>query len=207
MWYYNAEIISSPKSMVINELKYDSSVFQDREKLKELGIKPYRIETPDMRYFDMGALSIDNSGDEVVGTYASIGRNPDILRSEMLDKIKDGLSSRLSKIDWYWMKALKTSTDVPSEIQEYSDALYKEYDSKKTEISAITKLSQIIEYRSRPYTLVSKVKHQADIDKGIHKTTYGPETESVTSHVNMCLNWPMSPDSNADPSFVSLTAD
>jgi len=42
MWYYNAEIISSPTSMVINDLKYDSSLFQDKEKLKELGIKPYR---------------------------------------------------------------------------------------------------------------------------------------------------------------------
>ena len=37
MWYYNAEIISSPTSMVINDLKYDPSLFQDKEKLKELG--------------------------------------------------------------------------------------------------------------------------------------------------------------------------
>ena len=47
MWYYNAEIISSPTSMVINDLRYDSSVFRDKEKLKELGIKPYREVTPD----------------------------------------------------------------------------------------------------------------------------------------------------------------
>jgi len=204
MWYYNAEIISSPTSMVINDLKYDSSLFQDKEKLKELGIKPYKIETPDTRYFSYGALSIDTSGDEVVGTYAGIGKDTDVLTADMLDKIKDGLSSRLSQIDWYWMKALKTSTDVPSKIQEYADALYSEYDSKKTEINAMTKLSQIIEYRSRPHTLVSKVK-DSNADTG--KETWGPKTETRTIEVNMCYNWPMSPDATADPSFVSLTAD
>ena len=89
MWYYNAEIISSPTSMVINDLRYDSSVFRDKEKLKELGIKPYREVTPDMRYFDMGAISIDESGDEVVGTYASIGKDVDVLKLKMLNQILD----------------------------------------------------------------------------------------------------------------------
>ena len=204
MWYYNAEIISSPTSMVINDLKYDPSLFQDKEKLKELGIKPYKEEKPDMRYFNMGALSVDTSGDEVIGTYAPVGKNPENLKVEMLDKIKNGLSSRLSQIDWYWMKALKTSTDVPSNIQKYADALYSEYDSKKTEINAITKLSQIMEYQNRAHTLVSKVRH---INSDTGKHTWGPKTETKTMNVNMCYNWSMSPDANADPSFVSLTAD
>ena len=94
MWYYNAEIISSPTSMVINDLKYDPSLFQDKEKLKELGIKPYKEEKQDMRYFNMGELTNDTSGDEEIGTYAPVGKNPENLKVEMLDKIKNGLSSR-----------------------------------------------------------------------------------------------------------------
>ncbi len=204
MWYYNAEIISSPTSMVINDLRYDSSVFRDKEKLKELGIKPYREVTPDMRYFDMGAISIDESGDEVVGTYASIGKDVDVLKLKMLNQIKNGLTNNLLATDWYYLRKLRTDTDVPSEIQDYSDALYAEYDSKKTEINAMTKLSEIMEFESRPHKLVSKVRH---INSDTGKHTWGPETETKTMNVNMCLNWSMSPDATADPSFVSLTAD
>ena len=204
MWYYNAEIISSPTSMVINDLRYDSSVFRDKEKLKELGIKPYREVTPDMRYFDMGAISIDESGNEVVGTYASIGKDVDALKTQMLNQIKNGLTNNLLATDWYYLRKLRTDTDVPSEIQDYSDALYAEYDSKKTEINAMTKLSEIMEFESRPHKLVSKVRH---INSDTGKHTWGPETETKTMNVNMCLNWSMSPDATADPSFVSLTAD
>ena len=204
MWYYNAEIISSPTSMVINDLRYDSSVFRDKEKLKELGIKPYREVTPDMRYFDMGAISIDESGDEVVGTYASIGKDVDALKLKMLNQIKNGLTNNLLATDWYYLRKLRTDTDVPSEIQDYSDALYAEYDSKKTEINAMTKLSEVMEFESRPHKLVSKVRH---INSDTGKHTWGPETETKTMNVNMCLNWSMSPDATTDPSFVSLTAD
>ena len=204
MWYYNAEIISSPTSMVINDLRYDSSVFRDKEKLKELGIKPYREVTPDMRYFDMGAISIDESGNEVVGTYASIGKDVDALKTQMLNQIKNGLTNNLLATDWYYLRKLRTDTDVPSEIQDYSDALYAEYDSKKTEINAMTKLSEIMEFESRPHKLVSKVRH---INSDTGKHTWGPETETKTMNVNMCLNWSMSPDATTDPSFVSLTAD
>jgi len=41
MWYYNAEIIKTPKPMVINGLKYEPGLFRDAEKLKELGFKNY----------------------------------------------------------------------------------------------------------------------------------------------------------------------
>ena len=204
MWYYNAEIISSPTSMVINDLRYDSSVFRDKEKLKELGIKPYREVTPDMRYFDMGAISIDESGNEVVGTYASIGKDVDALKTQMLNQIKNGLTNNLLATDWYYLRKLRTDTDVPSEIQDYSDAFFAEYDSKKTEINAMTKLSEVMEFESRPHKLVSKVRH---INSDTGKHTWGPETETKTMNVNMCLNWSMSPDATTDPSFVSLTAD
>ena len=203
MWYYNAEIISSPTSMVINDLRYDSSVFRDKEKLKELGIKPYREVTPDMRYFDMGAISIDESGNEVVGTYASIGKDVDALKTQMLNQIKNGLTNNLLATDWYYLRKLRTGTDVPSEIQDYSDALYSEYDTKKAEISAMNKISQIEEYENRAHTEVRKVT--STNTEG--KTVYGPKTASVTRHINMCMHWTASPNDEVDPAFVSLVAD
>ena len=47
-----------------------------------------------------------------------------------------------------YLRKLRNGTNVPDDIQEYSDTLYAEYDTKKTEISAMTKMSQIMEYEN-----------------------------------------------------------
>jgi len=204
MWYYNAEVIRRPKALQVGGFTHPPTIFKDKEKLSELGIKPYREVMPDGRYFGSGAYTLDTSGDEVVGTYQAVGRDTDVLKKGMLIKIKNTLTNNLLATDWYYLRKLRTGTDVPSDIQDYSDALYAEYDSKKTEINAMTKLSEVMEFESRPHKLVSKVRH---INSDTGKVTWGPETETKTMNVNMCLNWSMSPDSDTDPSFVSLTAD
>jgi len=202
MWYYNAEIIRTPKTMTILGLQYSKDLFQDAEKMAELGIKRYREVTPDSRYFNNGGYSVDESGDEVVGTYASSGKDTDELKKQMLNTIKSQLTSKLADTDWYYLRKLRTGTDVPSDIQDYSDALYSEYDTKKSEISAMNKISQIEEYENRPHTEVGKVKTYKN-----NKTIYGPETESYVRHINMCMHWISNPNDKIHPSFVSLTAD
>ena len=203
MWYFNGQIIKTPKAITIGDLQYSKEVFYDPDKLKELGIKPYRIERPDGRYFNLGNTNTQMSGDEVVVTYTPIARDIDELKEKMLNSIKLQLTSRLDSTDWYYLRKLRTGTDVPSEIQDYSDALYSEYDTKKAEITAMTKMSHIMEYENRLHTEVRKVKH-TDED---NKVTYGPKTESSTREINMCNHWTASPNDKVDPSFVSLTAD
>ena len=203
MWYFNGQIIKTPKEMTIGDLQYNKSLFRDSEKMKELGIKPYREVTPDNRYYWPGSYSVDTSGDEVVATYASVGRDTDELTKQMLGLIKSQLTSKLEVTDWYYLRKLRTGTDVPSDIQDYSDALYSEYDTKKSEISAMTKISQIMEYENRPHTEVRKV--ESTDENG--KTIYGPKTTSDTIEINMCMHWVASPNDKVDPAFVSLTAD
>ena len=203
MWYYNGEIIKTPKTMTIGDLQYSKELFQDADKMAELGIKNYRSVTPDSRYFKNGAYSVDESGDEVVGTYAAKGKDTDSLTKNMLNTIKSQLTSKLKATDWYYLRKLRTGTDVPADIQDYSDTLYSEYDTKKSEISAMNKISQIEEYENRPHTLVSKVEST----NSDGKTIYGPKTASVTRHINMVNHWTSNPNDDVDPSFVSLTAD
>ena len=203
MWYYDGQIIKTPKGMNIGGLQYSKSLFRDSEKMKELGIKPYRVVRPDDRYFWSGSYSVNTSGDEVIGSYDSVAKDIDGLKSNMLSLIKSQLTDKLEATDWYYLRKLRTGTDVPSEIQDYSDALYSEYDTKKAEISAMTKMSQIQEYENRPHTEVRKV--QSTNSDG--KTIYGPKTESFTTHINMCMHWTAHPNGEVDPSFVSLTAD
>jgi len=204
MWYYNGQIIKTPKTMTISGLQYTKELFLDASKMAELGIKPYRSVTPDNRYFNNGGYSVDESGDEVVGTYSQVGKNTDELTKNMLSSIKSQLSNRLAETDWYYLRKLRTGTDVPADIQDYSDTLYSEYDTKKSEISAMNKISQIEEYENRPHTSVTKVKHT---NEKTAKETYGPETKSTTRHINMCEHWTSNPNDDVDPTFVSLTAD
>ena len=203
MWYYNSQIIKTPKSMKINDLQYTARLFQDADKMSELGIKPYREVTPDGRYFNNGGYSVDESGDEVVGTYTQVGKDTDDLTKQMLSSIKSQLTNRLAATDWYYLRKLRTGTDVPADIQDYSDTLYSEYDTKKSEISAMNKISQIEEYENRPYTTVMKVKSYNSDGKSI----YGPETTSHTTSINMCNHWTSNPNNDVAPEFVSLTAD
>ena len=202
MWYYNGEIIKTPKTMTIGNLQYSKELFQDADKMAELGIKTYRSVTPDSRYFNNGVYSVDESGDEVVGTYAAAGKDTDELTKQMLNTIKSQLTLKLEATDWYYLRKLRTGTDVPADIQDYSDTLYSEYDTKKSEISAMNKISQIEEYENRPYTEVRKVETYKN-----NKTIYGPETVSTTRHINMCMHWVSNPGDKIHPSFVSLTAD
>ena len=203
MWYFNGEIIKTPKTMTVLGLQYSKDLFKDAEKMTELGIKPYREVTPDGRYFNNGGYSVDESGDEVVGTYTQVGKDTDDLTKQMLSSIKSQLTNRLAATDWYYLRKLRTGTDVPVDIQEYSDTLYSEYDTKKSEISAMNKISQIEEYENRPHTSVRKV----ETINSDGKTTYGPETKSTIRHINMCNHWTSNPNDKVDPSFVSLTAD
>ena len=203
MWYFNEQIIKTPRSITVGGLQYSKEIFHDPDKLKELGIKPYRVERPDGRYFNLGNTNTQMSGDEVVVTYTPIARDIDELKEKMLNSIKLQLTSRLDSTDWYYLRKLRTGTDVPSEIQDYSDALYSEYDTKKAEISAMTKMSQIMEYENRPHTEVRKVQH-TDED---NKVTYGPDTTSMSREISMVSHWTSSPDDEVDPAFVSLTAD
>ena len=203
MWYFKEKIINSPTTITIGELRYGKEIFEDAGKLKELGIKPYREVRPDRRYWDMGQVIFDTSGDEVVATYPKKGKDVHKLKSNMLKLIKRQLTTKLESTDWYYLRKLRTGNDVPSDIQNYSDTLYSEYDTKKTEIGLMMKMAQIKEFENKSFTEVRKVK--STNTEG--KTVYGPKTESTTRHINMCDHWTASPNDDIDPRFVSLTAD
>ena len=41
MWYYDSQIIKTPKTMVINGITHPKGIFRDSAMLTSLGIKPY----------------------------------------------------------------------------------------------------------------------------------------------------------------------
>ena len=199
MWYYNSQIIKTPKAMVISDITYPRGIFRDAATLSSLGIKPYSEVTPDNRYYWNGAYTVDTSGAEVVGTYAGTARDVATLKTSMLDTINTQVASKQGAIDWYWARADKGGTAVPANIATYATTIYSEQATKESEVAALDTLDKIKEYENRAYTEVRKV------DNG--DGTYGPATRSSTRHINMLMHWTANPTDEADPAFVSLTAD
>ena len=199
MWYYNSQIIKTPKVMMIGGITHPKGIFRDSAMLTSLGIKPYKEITPDNRYYTNGAYTVDTSGAEVVGTYAGSAIDVDTLKASMLSNINSQVALKQGAIDWYWARADKGGTAVPSAISTYATTIYSEQATKETEVAALDTLDKIKEYEARAYTEVRKV------DNG--DGTYGPETESSAREINMLNHWTANPTDEVDPAFVSLTAD
>jgi hypothetical protein len=203
MWYFNSQIIKTPKTMVIAGITHPKAIFRDGDMLTSLGIKPYSEVTPDSRYYWNGAYTVDTSGDEVVGTYAGTARDVDTLKASMLDTINLQVASKQGDIDWYWARADKGGTAVPANIATYATTIYTEQATKETEVAALSTLDEIKEYEARAYTEVRKVATYNE--DGSFKEYSG--TESSAREINMLMHWTANPTDEVDPAFVSLTAD
>ena len=205
MWYFNGEIIKTPKSMVISDITHPPGIFRDSATLTSLGIKPYRSVTPDSRYYWDGAYTVDASGSEVVGTHAGTARDVATLKAGMLETINSQVASRLGEIDWYWARADKGGTAVPSNIKTYATTIYSEQSTKEGEVAALDTLAKIIEYENRAYTEVRKDPvYNAD---GSFKEYHASATTSSAREINMLMHWTANPNDEVDAALVSLTAD
>ena len=205
MWYFDGEIINTPKTMVISDITHPKGIFRDSAMLTSLGIKPYRSVTPDDRYYDLGSYTVDTSGSEVVGTYAGIAKSVATLKVAMLEVINSQTATKLSDIDWYWQRADKGNDAVPSAIATYATTLYSEKDTKETEVAALDTLAKIIEYENRAYTEVRK-DEVLDGD-GNFVEYHASDTTSFARSINMLEHWTANPDDEVDAGRVSLTAD
>ena len=203
MWYFNGSIIKTPKAMVISDVTHPKAIFRDSATLTSLSIKPYREVTPDSRYYWNGAYSVDTSGSEVVGTYAGTPRDVATLKASMLEKARSAVASKLADIDWYWSRAAKGGTAVPSNIATYATTLYSEHETIKTAINAISDLAGVIAYENKPHT---ETRRTATYNEdGTFKEYSG--THTLAREIDMCTHFSPNPTDEVDPAFVSLVAD
>jgi len=203
MWYFNGQIIKTPKAMVISDVTHPKGIFRDSATLTSLSIKSYREVTPDSRYYHTGAYSVDTSGSEVVGTYAGTAKDVATLKATMLEKARSTVANKLADIDWYWSRAAKGGTAVPSNISTYATTLYSEHETIKTAINVLSDLAGVIAYENKPHTETRKVKNTAENGD----VTYGPATTTHTRNIDMCTHFTANPTDEVDPAFVSLVAD
>ena len=203
MWYFNGQTIKHPKEIVDSGITYPKAIFRDSDTLTSLGIKPYSETTPDSRYYWNGAFTLDESGDEVVGTYAGTAKTVASLKASMLETINTQVASKQGVIDWYWARADKGHTAVPANIATYATTIYSEQATKESEVAALSTLDAIKLYEATPHTEVRKVAVYDDEGN----VSYGDDTTSHTIHINMLMYWTANPTDEVDLAFVSLTAD
>ena len=204
MWYYDSQIIKTPKTMVINGITHPKGIFRDSSQLSSLGIKPYKETRKDSRYYWDGAYSVDATGDEVVGTYAGTARDVATLKAGMLSKANSAAANRHVNIDWYWTRAAKGGTAVPDAIATYATALYSEHETIKTAIAACDTLAKIIAYENKAHTETRKLEvYDDDGNMTYHAST----TYTVARTIDMCTHFTANPNTPTDAGFVSLVAD
>jgi len=199
MWYYDSQIIKTPKSMVISGITHPKGIFRDSTMLASLGIKPYRETRKNSRYYSDGSYSVDATGDEVIGTYAGAARDAAVLNANMLSKTNSYVAHRHSEIDWYWTRAAKGGTAVPDAIATYATALYSEHETIKTAIAACDTLAKIIAYENKAHTETRK-------DQNADGSYHASNTHTVARTIDMCTHFSVNPD-QTDAGFVSLSAD
>ena len=204
MWYYDSQIIKTPKTMVIGGITHPKGIFRDSAMLTSLGIKPYREVRPDDRYYWPGSYSVDTSGDEVVGTYAGNVKDLAMLRSILLSNMNDRVQALLTEIDWYWSRAAKGNDAVPSAIATYATTIYSEKDTKETEIGNLNTIAKIKEYEARAYTETRK--DEVFNDDGTFKEYHASNTTDFARTINMTTHFTVHPN-RIDAGQVSLTAD
>ena len=208
MWFVgNTEagfVVNKARGLTIGDVQYPRNIFVlwSKEELAAIGIKPYSEVHPDKRYYSDGALTRTETDGEMVGTYASVARDVDHLKSNMLGTVKSIAGSLQSAVDWYWSRAAKGGTAVPAEVATHATAIYTEMVSKETTIAALSDLAAVIVYQNTPMVETRKVKHTSD--DGVD--TYGPETETSNRDVdNVTHGWPSLEE--VDPAFVSMVGE
>ena len=205
MWFVgNVEVgfvVNKARGLTIGDVQYPRNIFAlwSKEELAAIGVKPYSEVRPDSRYYSDGVLTRTESNGEIVGTYASLSKDVDHLKNNMLSTVKSVAGSLQSYIDWYWSRAAKGGTAVPTAIATHATAIYTMMDAKESAIAALTTLDAIKAYQNTPMVGTYKVKHTAEDGT----ETYGPETYTSNHEVNQVTHgWPSLEE--VDPSFVSL---
>ena len=205
MWFVGETatgfVVNKPRGLTIDSVQYPRNIFAlwSKAELAAIGVMPYSETRLDPRYYNQGALTRTESEGEVLGTYASLSKDVDHLKNNMLSTVKSQAGSLQSDVDWYWSRAAKGGTAVPSDVATHATAIYTVMAAKESAIAALSDLAAVIAYQNTPMIETRKVKHTSD--DGVE--TYGPETETSNRNVdNVTHGWPSIEE--ADPAFVSL---
>ena len=151
MWYVDGiGVVQTPRGITRNNIQYPKNIFTlwTKAELAAIGIKPVRVVKHDGDYAFAGLLSVDASGDEAIGTYSSIDRDPNDLKSARIIDVKRIARSRIGSTDWMVIREVDGGTTMPADVKTYRAELRAMSNEKEAEINALTDLNSIKEWDS-----------------------------------------------------------
>lgn len=150
------EIISHPKSIVINNVQHPKEIFGSswtNEERKAIGIVPYEYSGSygDSRFYTNSESSPVVSSDKVVVTRSKSARSVSDVKKDLKEEVNRILKGCLDQTDWVVVRKAETGKDAPANIakwradlREKATALEASIDSKSdiAGLEAITALTQ-----------------------------------------------------------------
>ena len=212
MWYVDSVgLVKTPRGLTIDGIQHPRNIFTQwtKAELAAIGIKPASITAVDSRYKNTGELTWNTSGEEAVGTYATTDKAAADLKTEMAATVNSQAASVLAQSDWMSIRAADGGTAVPSAWATYRTAVRTTANAKETAIAALADIAAVKLYEAHPVTYTRKtVTYDGD-----GNPVYGAPnitTDTTVNKVNWTEegghadSWPIAPDHEADPSFVSV---
>ena len=209
MWYVDGiGLVKTPRGLTIDGIQHPRNIFTQwtKAELAAIGIKPASITAVDSRYKNTGELTWDTTGEEAVGTYATTDVAVADLKTNMTASVNSQAASLLSGTDWMHIREGDGGTAMPADWKTYRAAVRTTANAKETEIAALADIAAVQAYEAHPVTYTRKTYDEAS------ETWKAP---NVTTNVNVnkvnwqeegghADSWPVAPDHEADPSFVSV---
>ena len=212
MWYVDSVgLVKTPRGLTIDGIQHPRNIFilWSKAELAAIGIKPASITAVDTRYKNTGELTWDTSGAEAVGTYATTDKDVAALKTDMKELVNSIASSTLVTSDWLVIRESEGGTAEPADWKTYRAAVRTSSNTKETEIDALADLDAVKAYEAHPVTYT----RLTGTDDAEGNTTWATPNITTDTEVNKVSwisegdhadSWPVAPDHEADPSFVSV---
>ena len=212
MWYVDSiGLVKTPRGVTLSGVQHPRNIFRlwSKAELAAIGIRPASITSIDSRYNNTGALTWDISSDEAVGTYATTEKAVADLKINMKATVKSLASSHLRSCDWMQHREAEGGTAMPDDWKTYRAAVRTSSNTKETEIDALADIDAVKAYENHPVTYTRKtVTYDGDGNPsyGLPNVTSDSTVNKVswTSEGDHADSWPIAPDQESDPSFVSV---
>ena len=212
MWYVDSVgLVKTPRGLTIDGIQHPRNIFTawTKAELAAIGIKPASITSVDQRYNNTGEITWDTSGAEVVGTYATTEKSVDDLKANMKSTVDTLASSKLIGSDWMTHRESEGGTAMPADWKTYRAAVRTASNTKETEIDALANMDAVKAYEAHPVTytrLTTTYAADGTPSYGAPNITSDTTVNKVnwTEEGGHTDSWPIAPDHEADPAFVSV---
>ena len=187
MWYSETlGTIRTPRALTVNGVQHPANIFRvwSEEELEAIGIYVLEIVTPDFRYYDTGAENLEKKSrrnpdgtfaggaDYYELTYDTTEKNVEVLKSNLISKIKENTGALIAPSDWMVIRATDGGTAIPEAWTTYRSEVRAHGNSLENGVEAFASVQAVKNFQNHE---VQEERYLSTYDdEGVE--TIGPDT-------------------------------